>query len=43
LAAYDSKQPCPVEALSHSIGCSESFTEQLMLELRMAALVIKGT
>ena len=42
LAAYDAKRPCSVEALSHSVGCSESFTEQLMAELCVAGLV-KGT
>ena len=36
LAAYDAKRPCSVEALSHSVGCSESFTEQLMAELCVA-------
>ena len=42
LAAYDANRPCPVEALSHSLGCSVSFTEQLMAELCVAGLV-KGT
>ena len=42
LAACDAKRPCPVESLAHSLGCSESFTEQLMAELCVAGLV-KGT
>ena len=42
LAAYDAKRPCPVESLAHSLGCSVSFTEQLMAELCVAGLV-KGT
>ena len=42
LAAYDAKRPCPVQDLSHSVGCSESFTEQLTAELCVAGLV-KGT
>lgn len=42
LAVYDAKRPCPVESLAHSVGCSVSFTEQLMAELCVAGLV-KGT
>ena len=42
LAVYDAKRPCPVELLAHSVGCSVSFTEQLMAELCVAGLV-KGT
>jgi len=39
LAVYDAKRPCPVESLAHSVGCSVSFTEQLMAELCVAGLV----
>ncbi len=42
LAAYDAMRPCPTELLAHSVGCSVSFTEQLMAELCVAGLV-KGT
>ena len=42
LAVYDAARPCPVESLAHSVGCSVSFTEQLMAELCVAGLV-KGT
>ena len=41
LAAYDAKRPCPVEWLAHSLGCSVSFTEQLMAEF-CAADLVKG-
>ena len=37
LAAYDAKRPCSVEALSHSVGCSESFTEQLTTDVNGTA------
>ena len=42
LAVHDAKRPCPVELLAHLVGCSVSFTEQLMAELCVAGLV-KGT
>ena len=42
LAACDAEQPCQVESLAYSLGCSVSFTEQLMAELCVAGLV-KGT
>ena len=42
LAACDAEQPCQVESLAHSLGCSVSFTEQLMADLCVAGLV-KGT
>ena len=37
LAAYDAKRPCSVETLSHSVGCSESFTEQLTTDVNGTA------
>ena len=42
LAVHDAKRPCPVGSLAHLLGCSLSFTEQLMAELCVAGLV-KGT